>query len=289
MGYLFITISALCVGNQYILGKIYDRKVGNSNSFCYTFLIASVVFVFYLIYGRFSFSFERDTLFYGLGFGICYCMSFIFQLLAIRKGPLSLTSLVMSYSLIIPILTDLIFNHARPNWTFYVALAALAVAIFLIAFKFNRGEDELKITPCWAVFAALAMLTNGLCSVIQSFHQESTSGLYKSELMLSAMCVVLLFSLAGILVNIKRKEELSLNFRKGWWVGGLCGLCNALTNLCAMLALERLPSGLVFALVCGISIVTTYLVSALVFRERLRRMQIVGIAIGLVAAVLFNF
>ena len=56
MGYLFITISALCVGNQYILGKIYDRKVGNSNSFCYTFLIASVVFGCALVLGAIVFS-----------------------------------------------------------------------------------------------------------------------------------------------------------------------------------------------------------------------------------------
>lgn len=285
-GYLLIVAASVGLGLQFVFGKIYNNKNDGANPFVYTFFIAVAVLVFYLCYSGFALAFELKTFVCGMLFGAFYCAYFLLQLAALKYGPSAFVSLLISYSLILPTVYGWIVTDSVPNVTFYIGMALLAAAIFLIGFRRERKETQDKRSFLWVVFSLLALIVNGMCSIVQAYQQTSLAGLYKSEFMIFAMLLVVAFNTVGMLICALKKRTPVKKTLAGWWIGLLCGLANALCNLCVMLALATVPAGIVYPVICGLSLLVTFVISGILFKERLSKLQIGGFCCGVVALIL---
>ena len=302
MGYLAVVFASVFNATFSVGGECYNRRVKQPNPFCYTLLVSAVVFFFFLSYGKFSFFYDPLTFITGAVYGICYCMSVALLLSALRTGYVSLVSLIMAYSLLIPTLFGIFFYRSYPGALFYAGLALLIVAVFLIGKKDVRAANteaarensaEAKAGRkkgfLWVIFALLAMLSNGAASVLQTYQQTASEGLYRSEFMMVAMIVVFVFSAAAVAVSLKNgRETVAFNFRRGWWIALLCGVANAALNLLVMISVKLLAAQIVFSTICGVSLVLTFSVSLFAFREKLNKWQIAGFFVGLISTIIMN-
>ena len=142
--------------------------------------------MFFIITGGFTLKFNGVILPYSIAFGASYGAAVVFSFLSILTGPLSLSVLISSYSLMVPTFYGLIFLNEDVSFLFYIGLALLAVSLFLINYKpkvKDTTESGAKITPLWLLFVFLGFLGNGICSTVQVVQQRAFNGEYKNEFM----------------------------------------------------------------------------------------------------------
>lgn len=289
MGYLYTCLATLNYGCGNIVCELYNRRVKKVNSFCYTMIVSFVVTLFYLIYAKFDLTFDKTTVVSGGLYAVCYCITTVALLRALKEGYVSLTSLVFSYSLILPTLFGIFAYSTLPSVAFYFGLALLAASLFFLGKKDSEKAEEKSFSVKWLIFIVMAFFANGLCSILQTYQQRVCEGNYKSEFMVTAMSAVFVFCLVVTLVEAKRnKDEIKINITNGWYIAIIYGVVNALLNLFVMLSVALISPGVVFPVICGGGLILTLLLSIVIFKEKLNLYRIIGFVIGVISIVLMN-
>ena len=93
------------------------------------------------------------TVLLGLLFGVVTALSNLFKMLSLSNGPMNITLLVTTSSMVIPTMSGVFFGEA-------FSLAKLFVAVILIWFIYLSvsKSDETKIGRKWFLFCLLAFL-----------------------------------------------------------------------------------------------------------------------------------
>ncbi len=161
---------------QNVLRKVYSGKAGHMQGSAHLFNLVTAVctLLVFLAMGVHAFAWHLPTFIYGAVFGGFFAMAVLFSILSMREGALSLTSLVVAYSLIMPALFGLLFLNEPMKWSIGIGLLFLLVSLFLI----NYRAEQCKITKKWLVFVALAFIGNGGCATVQKLHQVAFPGVY---------------------------------------------------------------------------------------------------------------
>ncbi len=270
------------VSAQSIIKKYYNNKSDDKGVFIFSAMSVLAACVFFVFSSGFKLHFTPEVLPYALGFAASFGTATVMGFLAIRSGSLSLTSLVTSYSLIIPSFYGIIFLHESASVWLWIGLALLAVSLFLI----NSKQGEVKITLKWVIFALLAFIGNGVCSTVQTVQQKTFDGQYKSELMIIALVIV-----AAVLFGIaffSERDEIKPCLKCGTHWMLLCGLANGAVNLFVMLLSVRMNASLMFPLISAGGIVLTWVVSRFFYKEKLTVKQNLALVFGIVSVVFMN-
>lgn len=125
---------------QSVSQKLWNRKnLGGTMAFS----AGSVFFALltFLVSAFWGFELNIQTIFYSVLFAAFYSMSVIFSILAISKGPLSITSLIYSFSLIIPTFYGLFVLKEESSLSLYIGLVCLAISLCLINIE-EKGEKK---------------------------------------------------------------------------------------------------------------------------------------------------
>ncbi len=293
MDYLFLVLYVSMNSSQFIFSSLYNRRQKNADPYLCTLLIGATVLLFYAIYGQFRFSYDDTTLLYGLLFGGAYCIGYIFQIKALKVGSVSLTSLLLSYSLLVPILFGVIYYHDSVGVPFWIGLGLLLVALFLV--NYNPADKSASSTDkkqkiLWLVFAMLSFCGNALCIICSTMQQKLTGGGHRFEFMTYAMAVVIIVNLTLTLINNRKTGATLPSLKRGWWCAVILGLLNGATNLCYMVlaANGTIPVALLNSINSAGSLLLAFLLARFIFKEKLRPLQLVGFIIGVCSVVLFT-
>ena len=279
---LLLTLATVCISAQAVLKKSYTVKTGRRGTFVFSAVSVFFAALFFLAISGGRLHFTWEILPYALGFALSYGTAVMMSFLAIRIGSLSLTSLVTSYSLIIPTFYGLAFLGEEVSVLFYVGLGVLCVSLFLMHSK----REGSKITLPWAVVAFLGFLGNGICSTVQAVQQKTFAGEYKSEMMIIALLIVSIV-IATVSLLTERRDILPA-VRLGGTRAAACGIINGACNLLAMLLAVRMDASIMFPVLSAGGILLTGAVSLFVYRERLSRKQYAALLLGTAAVVLMN-
>ncbi|OUS74843.1 hypothetical protein B1748_19870, partial [Paenibacillus sp. MY03] len=171
--------------------------------------------------------------------------------------------------------------------TFVVGLSLVLLSLFLINYKERGMSDNGKnVQSGWLPLALLAFVGNGACSIVQTSSQKSLAGQYMAEFMIVSMLVAVVIC---VLIMGLRKEYRSFSLRSEGLYGILSGAFIATTNLLVMLLLAgSLPVSFIFTLISAGSVITTYIASRFIFREKLNTMQNIGLSVGLLSIVIIT-
>ncbi len=271
----------LGVSAQNIIKKPYTQKCNSKGAFIFGALSSFAAMLFFVITAG-GFEWNSGVLPYSLGFAISYAMAVVFSVLATACGPLSLTALVISFSLMIPTFYGLIFLHDERSVGLIPGLILLAVSLVFI----NIKSDSVKITPKWLIFVFLAFVGNGMCSTVQKMQQDAFDGAYKNELMILALAMV---SVGLFIISLFcETKDIKRCVKFGWYFALPCGVMNGVVNLFVMLLSARMPVSLMFPLVSAGGIVITYFVSRFIYKEKLTKLQLVGFVLGVGSVILLN-
>lgn len=233
-----------------------------------------------------SFTFHLPTLWYGLLYGCLMCLSMYAGFIALGLGPMSLTSLIVSFSVLLPLLYGLFFCNEEFGLLKICGLAALVVALVCANLGKKNGDQKETNYPKWLFYTMLTFLSNGMASILQKQHQIDYTGLYITEFLLYAMLVcVLVFGVAA-LCRLRPRECFAPH--RGKRYGLLAGVCSGLVNY-GTLALSGMENASVLfpALSAG-TILLSLLCGTLLFGERLRWPHYLALAAGTAAIVLLK-
>ena len=291
---LLILITAGCLSLQDISKKCYscvgdDKKMGIYTYYFISVLVTMTVFAVNLSGDIF---YEPIMLPYAVGFAICYFAAVLFTLKAIEVGALSLTSLIISYSLLIPSLYGLVFLHEEISTIKVVGLIMLFVSLFCVESgkrdkNGNTKKHDVSINKKWYVYVALAFVGNGLCSTLQKAYQLHSGGRGKSEFMLIALCITAAAFLVLRIVHSDTERGFLPTRTNGGWFGIVSGLCNGIVNLLIMV-LSNQPASVVYPSISAGSVVLTIITAKLFFKEKYTNIQNLSFIIGVCSIVCLN-
>ena len=280
----YLLLIVIGISAQSVIKKGYNNKSEGKGVFTFGALSVLTACVFFLIKSGFVLPFSWEMLPYALGFAASYFLSIIFSFLAIKEGPLSLTSLAISYSLIIPTFWGLIFDGDEAGVWLYLGLILLFVSILLINAKKSDGEG--KITLKWAVFALISLVGNGACSTIQPMQSRVFLGAYDSTFMVIALISVFLGLCA--FAFFKERGEIVPSLKCGALLMVLCGAANGMVNLLVMVASAKVNNSVMFPIISAGGIVLTWLVSVFLYKEKLEKKQNIGMLLGVISIIFLN-
>lgn len=278
---LFLVLVILGVTGQNVVKKPYTGRVGDKGVYFFSLMVSLSALLFFLATGG-KMQWTVKILPYAACFAASYILGTVGAIKAIACGPLSLSSLVISYSLLLPALYGLVFLREPVSVGWFFGVGLLVISLFLI----NGGGKGEKLTVKWVLWVLMGFLGNGLCSIVQKMQQEACDGAYKNEFMIAALAMVAVAM--ATLTLTRERADFSVCVRAGWLPGLLCGLMNGLVNLLVMVLGGRMPVALSFPLISAGGILLTALVSVLLYRERLSPRQLAAVATGTISVVLMN-
>lgn len=285
MNSILIILVVITLSAQHVAKKNYSERTHGTGAITFSALSALVAGLFFVFQIKLPISIDTAIIPYAIIFGLGYGSAVLCSVLAIACGSLSLTSLVTSYSLIIPTLYGMFFLNEEISSFLIVGLLLLMVSLFLINFVKSNTDGE-KITLKWLIYVAVAFFGNGICSAAQKVQQVDFDGKYKAEFMVIALIIVVASLL--ILSLFTEKKEIIPATKMGILPIVICGGANGVANLLVMILSTRTSASVMYPLVSAGSIVLTYFISRFWYKEKLTTMQNIGFALGVASVIFLN-
>lgn len=283
---VFLSVASLAMSLQNVFKRGFTKDCPLFFSFC-TAVFALLVFV---ATSGFDLSFDAGLLKYAIAMGLFYAVCTVTLTLAFKIGRLSLSGLIVSASLIIPTLYGIIFQKNSVSVFFVIGMCVLAGALLLVnlggAEKSEPQQEKRGVSIKWLIFILVASITNGVCSILQTAQQTAYSGSKKSEFMIIVLAVAGVCILIASLIT--EKGKIKEGVRQSLLLGGGSGIMNGLLNLFVMLSLEVTTASVIFPVISGVSLLITFVIATLFFKEKYSKTQYIGYAVGLVSVVLLN-
>ncbi len=284
---ILIAVVLLSVG-QSVTNALYGKKKENS-VFLFSALTAFVSMLFFLCYNGFRFVWDAYTMRISVWFSVAWIVCNIASLCAVRFGSVALTSMISSFSLLLPTLFGIFYWKEGVKPAFLLGLALLCGSIILVNLRGEKSsEEQKKLRSLWVICVTLLFFSNGCCSILQTFHQKTGGEPFKSEFMIVALFIVFLSNI--LVAAFSLKKTFPAYVKKAASYATAYGLMNAGVNLGVMLLASgsAIPSSVFFPVISIGSLVLVFGVSMVFFRERFRRMQYIGILLGVVSIVLLQ-
>lgn len=281
MNVFYLISIILGVAFQNIIRKPYTQKTSRKGVYFFGLLSSLAAMLFFIITSN-GFEWNKGLVVYSVFFALSYIVGTVFNLAAVAYGSLSLTTLIISYSLMVPTIYGLIFLNDPIGVGLFPGLTLLAASLFLI----NPKSADTPLTPKWIICVFLAFIGNGMCSVVQKMQQVAFNGAYKNEFMILALAMVVL--ILSLFVIIKERKEIKVFAKSGWHLALACGVANGIVNLFVMILSGIMPVSLMFPMISAGGIIITYLASRFFYKEKLTKTQFVGFIIGIVSVVFLN-
>ncbi len=226
-------------------------------------------------------------------FVLCY----YFTVLALKEGPMSISSLIFSFALLIPAIYGIIFLNNPVGLFFWIGIALFIACIILINYEpKNKNEDQkqVKITFKWLVYVLIAAITDGVASIIISIAGQSPSGNEQDVLFNGVSFLMISFLLTTVILLVialfKEKPKLKSNLKSVSVWGGLCGLFTGISFILMMYFtnLGIISNAVYFPVYSGGQLILCSLIGIFCYKEKFRPIQYLGIILGIASVIFLN-
>ncbi len=290
MPYLYL-IGAMCSSCALsVCGSLYNRKNAARHhvSNLYNLLIACSMFVCWCVMYIADFSFDLGVLPYSLGFAACYTLAMIGHIKALGSGSVALTAFVKQLSLVAVSFWGFVFWDTPLSLNVAIGIVLITVALALCFLKRKAaGEKAATVTARWFAYAAVLLIGNAGCSIIQKYQQFAFDGQHGAMLMVFA---ALFSAVICVLLSLReKKDDWSTAAKTTWFFPVGAGFASAMLNLFVLLmASTALSPSVIYPGIAVGGVTLTTLVSVFIFREKLSQRQWLGLGVGVVALVFLN-
>ena len=274
---LLYLLNIACSSGQSALCKQYAKNGGNSTVFNINKALAGIV-IFVIWACIQGFSFHLPTALMGVGYGVSLCVSMHTGFKALKTGPMALTSIIASFSLLVPFVFGICFWNESLTACGIGGIILLSFAMLLINWQKGGG-----VSFRWLAYAVITLLTNGICSVIQKFHQIRFPSLYRTEFMIFALLSVLLILAAAL--RIKRPKKQKFTFTAS---GLISGVLNGAANYIVLLLSATENASVLFPIMSIGTISAVWIIGIVFFKEKLTRLQTIGLIFGGISVILLK-
>lgn len=279
--YVLIVLASV---TQSATTKLFNQNCSDSAVFNAIKSCSSLI-LFALI-AAVGFTFHFGTALFGTLYGICLCISMFAGYQALCRGPMALTSMLVSFSVIIPLIWGITVGNETLKKLQYPALILLLVAIIFTNADKIKAKKQTETNYClWLMFVGITFVCNGICSILQKQHQTLYPEAYSREFMLFAM---LLCSVVFVIFALRKTSLKNLKMIKMKRYGVLSGLANGAANFLTLVLAGLENASILFPIISAGTILGSLLCGRLFFKEKLRANHYVALAAGIAAVVLLK-
>lgn len=214
----------------------------------------------------------------GIGYGASLCVSMHTGFKALKVGPMALTGIIASFSLLVPCIFGICFWNESPTGYGICGIILLSFAMLLINWQKSGG-----VSLRWLAYAVITLLTNGICSVIQKFHQIRFPSLYRTEFMIFALLSVLLILAAALRIKRPQKQKFACTAS-----GLISGVLNGAANYIVLLLSATENASVLFPIMSIGTISAVWLIGIVFFKEKLTLSQTIGLILGGISVILLK-
>lgn len=220
------------------------------------------------------------TIMTGAWAGVCYLVSLLFYFAAVARAGVGIASAVNRLSVALPVVAALALWHEHVAGAQAVALVLAAVALPLLG-SGQAGSRRGNLALLIGILVPLFVITGlgQLAARIYSGGAPATNTFLYLTALFAGAAVSALVALGMRPIRLHGHD---IGF------GLLLGAVNVGVNLSLLAALRELPSAVVFAVSSSAGVVLAAVSGVLIWRERLPRTAIAGVALAAVAVVLLT-
>ena len=278
----FLLLTVLCSTSIALILKFSDTKKGEPIVLLAgNYLIASIISLMFIFF-REDVQFSIHTLFFGLGLGLIFLLSFFSFAKAISFAGTGLATTSSRLSVIIPIIFSIIIFNETPSEFQIFGFVFTVITFILFYFSISDGHKTsdgfLKYILLLAVLIGIG-INDFSMKVFKSWRPEQEEPFFVFFIFTSA------FVYASICIAIKR-----VKIAKHTALLGLTlGIPNVFSTIFLLGALALVPAILVYPLInVGIIIFTT-LLAFMIWKEKLNRWGVLALTSGILAIVFLSF
>ena len=291
---LFV-ITLVCTVASSNYKAYYVKKTMKNESEQYSFnagasLVCAIVL---FLLGGCKIEMSVYSLLLGIAFGLITMAYSIMNAKAIKIGPYGYTTVIVSLSTAITALSGAIFWQETLN-VFKIIGIVLMLGCFVLAVDTENDGDK-KANWAWFILCIITLLTCAGIGLLQKVHQTSE---YKNELMgflIVAFVTSSIISLGGYFVFRKKENAIAKEKITKKWVLNftfalvVCGVGVAGNNAINLYLSGVIDTAIFFPIANGVPLLCSLLVSFILFKERLKKKQLWGLLVGIVAIVCLFF
>ena len=302
---LIISMAACLAGG--LISKYFLEKAPKTHFYTFIFngAAAAVVVLTLLCMGGFGEA-SAFTILLGFAFGFTNALQAVTRMMALNAGPLSYTSVIISFSTVISALSGIMFFDESIGWP---QIVGIILMLFSFYFAVQTTGEEKKANLRWLILSLISFAGCGAIGIMQKVHQNTD---YKTEinafLIISFITMAVTCFICALVLYMKatpkeRAPESTIYAAHSCnaptfkapsrefiifftWTVITCGICTALNNKFNLYLSGVIDSAVFFPLVNGGHLVLSTLAALVIFKEKLSKTQWVGVAIG-IASVIF--
>ncbi len=262
--------------------KLYQKYKGNVSTF--NAFKSIFAFVPFLLAAAFGFSFHLPTVLTGCVYGILLSVSMFSGYNALQYGPMALTSMIVSFSVAIPVLYGFLIGEEIGIFKI-IGLCLLVFAI--VAVNADKKQEKNKSNRRkWLFYVFLTFFANGFCSVTQKIHQNLYSSEYVKEFMAIAMLVCsIVFLILPLFKKQDAAKEPAAAFKKSDLFGVLAGLCMAAANFFTTALVNSENASVLFPAISAGTLILTLFCGLCVFKEKLKINHYIAMLAGICSVI----
>ena len=218
----------------------------------------------------------------GIAFGVLVLAQSYTYMWALEIGPFSYTSVIVSLASLIAAVSGLWFGESIDLFQYL----GMGVMVLCIVFSTDKNNGSRKSSFKWLVVALVSCLTNGFVGVMQKIHQSTEYKGQNTAFLVSAFAFMTV--VCAILWLCERKKAGEKRFEPNAKQIGFAlasGATFAVPHTANLYLAGAMPSAVFFPIINTGGLILTLLAATLLFKEKLTRLQWIGIVLGLISSL----
>lgn len=220
---------------------------------------------------------NKSVLVYGTLYAFAQVFFLIFKAKAMSLGPVSLTTLIGNMSLILSTVCGVLIWNERVCAIQIIGIILLIISIIICTYEKNSEKNN----AAWIFCCVLFFIFAGAVGIIFKFFSKTGENINNMMFFSSLIMIALLFplSLLG-----KEKGQTKSRYTHTFIIKlVICGIISCLYNRINIYLSGAMDSIIFFPSFNGSVIILSTLFGVILFKEKLKAKQIIGITLGLIS------
>ena len=282
---ILIPMIGLAVAKVLLQGMISRTYLKNStDSVLYNFIVFCGMSVLYLLFSGFRLP-SLHILPYGALYGLMLAGYQIFFTLALQRGPVSHTTLIVTFNIGFSVCFGVLYCGETLRLTNVVGLVCIFLSL-LLTIDFNQAKQH-KFDIIWFVLSLIATTANGISSIVLKLQKMTYPGEDMGMLLAAYVAGSSVLALAYWFFTCVRKQPKMVVMHPSRVSMMLCSSLVMSIHLILFSKGAGLVPAVAFFPIANIAPTTVIsLFGIFVFKDRLTRQQVFSLVFGIAATLL---
>lgn len=290
MEYLLMTVAVLfSVSGNMILHKFGNRYFKTPGDvFLFNAGISCIWFIVLLAWSVLSgdFIISFGSLIFGVIYGIILCLFLYFKTQSMSSGPITLTSLIGNCAFIVATWFGVVYANES---VLPIQLFGMIIIVAALVMCIDPRKSNKKITSSWFMWCIAFFLAGGLLGIFNKvFGKSEYSDEINSMMLIASVISAVLFTAAGFLINKAAHTKKPKIYKESYIYIITCGFVGCIYIRMNLWLAGIISSVIFFPVSNGANVILSTLFGQVLFKEKLNKVELAGIFVGLFAIMLIG-